>query len=455
MEKAKAELSQRVEQLEAQVAHSSPGRHSGNSHWPPSADGPQAPKRPSKQPTGRRPGAQPGHEPQESKLLPAERVNEFKRVEPQQCSRCAGALQTAEQGPEPVRHQVVEVERIHPHITEWQLCYGSCEQCQLWTGARMPAGEPQGAFGPRLTALVGMMSGQMRLSKRQTQQWLESVLGVEVSLGSLSHLEEQVSAALEQPVAQASAEVSTAPVVHADETSWRQKAQRAWLWVAVTARLTLFLIRPHRDHESAQELLGKGFSGILVSDRYRAYLWVEPSRRQVCWAHLKRDFQGWVDSGGVGAFWGQALLEQTRQMFELYHCMKEAAVQRAAFEQGMEVIRSEVSFLLYGASVCPDLTVAGQAKAMLEVEPALWTFVSHEEVEPTNNRAERALRHAVLWRKSSGGTQSERGSLFVGRILTVIATLRQQGHDVLEYLISAMRAHLLGQPAPSLLRESG
>jgi transposase len=175
----------------------------------------------------------------------------------------------------------------------------------------------------------------------------------------------------------------------------------------------------------------------------------------VCWAHLKRDFQGWVDAGGVGALWGQALLEQARQLFHLYHRMKDGALQRTTFEQRVPAIRAEVGHLLRRAEACADPRVAGQAHSILKLEPALWTFASIEGVEPTNNHAERALRHAVLWRKTSGGTQSARGSRFVERILTVFSTLRQQGRDVLEYLTYAMHAHLLGQPPPSLLPGPG
>lgn len=453
LEQDKAALSARVEQLEALLAQSQPGRHSSNSHRPPSMDGPGAPKRPAKAPTGRKAGGQPGHAAHERPLLAAEQVVEFKPVQPESCSRCGGHLQGQQEGPEPVRHQVVEVEPIRPHVTEWRLDWGWCAHCQLWTRAQLPPGAPPGAFGPRLTALVGVMTGQLRLSKRQAQLWLTTVLGVDLSLGSLSKLEAQVSTALQAPMEQVRSRISSAPVVHADETSWRERAHRAWLWVAVTAQFTLFLLSGHRDRPAAQDLLGDSFRGILVTDRYGAYQWVEPSRRQVCWAHLKRDFQGWVDTGGVGAVWGKALLEQTRQLFLLYHRVRAGTLQRTTFQHRMALLRAEVSYLLRRAEACENPTVSGQAHAMLQLEPALWTFVSVEGVEPTNNRAERALRHAVLWRKTSGGTQSARGSCFVERILTVVATLRQQGRDVLEFLTGAVRAHLLGHPPPSLLPE--
>ncbi|HZI05669.1 MAG TPA: transposase [Archangium sp.] len=169
------------------------------------------------------------------------------------------------------------------------------------------------------------------------------------------------------------------------------------------------------------------------------------------WAHLRRDFQKWVDRGGAAKPLGRALLRQTRKLFELYHQWRDGTLPRPGFQARMGEVEAAVARLLRKARVCPDKKVAGMAEAILKLEPALWAFVHMEEVEPTNNRAERALRPAVCMRKGSFGTHSAEGSRYIERMLTAVTTLKQQQRNVLDYLTAAMRAHLHGQAPPSLL----
>jgi transposase len=310
---------------------------------------------------------------------------------------------------------------------------------------------PSGAFGPRLTAVVTLLTGRLRLTKRLVQECLSSVLGVEVALGSISKLERSMSAALQAPVEEARAYVREALSVNADETGWREKLKKAWLWVAATTLVTVFAIHRERSGKAARQLLGEDFVGFVGSDRWSGYNWVDLHLRQLCWAHLRRDFQKWVDRGGAAKPLGQALLEQTKKLFELYHQWRDGTLPRPAFQAHMSEVEAAVARLLHRAQVCPDQKVAGMAEAILQLEPALWAFVHMEEVEPTNNRAERALRPAVCMRKGSFGTHSAEGSRYIERMLTVVTTLKQQQRNVLDYLTAAMRAHLHGQAAPSLL----
>jgi transposase len=254
-----------------------------------------------------------------------------------------------------------------------------------------------------------------------------------------------MSAALRAPVEEARAYVREALSVNADETSWREKLKKAWLWVAATALVTVFAISRERSGEAARQLLGEDFVGFVGSDRWSGYNWVDINLRQLCWAHLRRDFQKWVDRGGAAKPLGRALLRQTRKLFELYHQWRDGTLPRPAFQARMGEVEAAVARLLRKARVCPDKKVAGIAEAIIKLEPALWAFV------PTNNRAERALRPAVCMRKGSFGTHSAEGSRYIERMLTAVTTLKQQQRNVLDYLTAAMHAHLHGQAPPSLL----
>jgi transposase len=438
----------RIAELEAQL-----GRSSRNSNKPPSSDGPEV-KREAKAPTGRKPGGQKGHKGNKRELVPPEKVDKTVALHPEACSRCEGALVKKEQAPAPWRHQVVEMPPVKPHVTEYQQHSGWCERCECFTQAQLPEGVPRGAFGPRLMALVALLAGQYRLSKRLVQQLLGDVLGVEVALGSISKLEAQVSQALAAAVQQAREHVREQRVAHLDETSWRQARKKAWLWVAVTAWVTVFQVATSRGGAVARDILGKDWVGFLVTDRWSGYGWADKGLRQVCWSHLLRDFQGFVDRGGEGRGLGEALLAQAHKMFGWWHRVKDGTLRRATFERRMPGVESEVVRLLEEAGRCASRKTAGMARELLKLKGALFTFVDVEGLEPTNNTAERALRPAVLWRKNSWGTHSPEGSRFVARMLTVVATLKQQQRNVLEFLTASCEASLRAQPGPSLLPSS-
>jgi transposase len=312
---------------------------------------------------------------------------------------------------------------------------------------------PEGAFGPRLMSMVAVCTGKYRMPKRVTQELLSDFLGTELALGSVSRVEQQVGQALAVPVEQARAFVREQPVVHQDETGWREDKHRAWLWVAVTPLVSVFELARSRGGEVSRRMLGEGFSGTLVSDRWSAYAWVHRLRRQVCWAHLLREFEGFAERSGVLAAYGQSLLDEMGIAFEWWHRFKEGAMERRTFQRKMLPLMREVGRLLREASACGEKG-AGTCREILKLEDSLWTFVYVAGVEPTNNSAERALRPAVIWRKGSFGTDSADGSRFVERILTVVATLKSQGRHVLDYLTAACESMLLGQATPSLLPEA-
>jgi transposase len=303
-------------------------------------------------------------------------------------------------------------------------------------------------------ATVALYTGAYRLSKRTTQQMMDEVFGVPMRVGTISQLEQATTAAVAAPVEEAHTYVHEQAVAHLDETSWRQGGKRAWLWVAVTSWVTVFVVRMSRGGHVARALLGEQFAGILVTDRYSAYHWYPVRWRQVCWAHLLRDFEAMRGRGGCSETIGDALLAQAHQMFAWWHRVREGTLQRSSFRSYMSPLRREVERLLEAGSRCGVPKTAGTCRDILTRREALWTFVQVEGVEPTNNTAERAIRPGVLWRKGSFGTQSAAGSRFVESMLTVVATLKQQQRNVLEYLTAACEAALQGEAAPSLLPES-
>lgn len=445
-----AALEARVAVLERQLGEALARlkQTSRNSHRPPSTD-PPGTARPPKPPTGRAPGGQPGHEKHDRPLAPREDVSEFVVVKPPACGDCGAPLRGAD--PAPVRHQVAELPEIRPTIIEYLLHALRCRRCGVVTRATLPAGVPRGAFGPRLVALVALLTGAYHVGKRGVVALLADVLHLDLSLGAITACEQQASAALEEPAAEAHAYVQAQPAVGADETGWRQHRQRAWLWVATTVRVAVFLLRRWRGEVVARELLGPVFGGVLGSDRWAAYRWLPLRRRQLCWAHLTRDFEGMSEAPGRAGRVGARLTAARDRLFAWWGRFREGALTRRTLQTYVGRLRRDVGAALRAGTRCGHAKTAGMCREILKEEPALWTFARVPGVEPTNNAPERALRPAVCWRKQSFGTHSAAGSRFVERVLTTVTTLRLQGRHVLGYLTAACEAALHGTPVPSLL----
>ena len=182
-----------------------------------------------------------------------------------------------------------------------------------------------------------------------------------------------------------------------------------------------------------------------------AYNWLAPMQRQLCWAHLIRDFTKISEREGRSEEVGNKLLEYAQKMFHLWHLFVGGKLSRPELQSKMAPIRRSVESLLAEGMSCGHATTERTCKRILKMKEALWTFVDISGVEPTNNLAERTIRPYVLWRKASFGTQSERGNLFVERMMTVSATCKQQDRNVIDYVTEAISAHLHGDMIPSLL----
>ena len=421
-----------------------------NSSQPPSSDQP-ATSRPRlrRTPSGRKPGGQPGHSGQSRTVVPLAEVEAVFPVKPTHCARCRHPLH-GEDG-QPQRHQVSERPPGQPVVTAYRLHSLVCPACGATTRADLPVGVQPGGFGPRVQATVALCAGAYHLSKRTTQDVLADLCGLHLSLGTLANREHATVQALAAPVAEAQTHVREQSIAHRDETGWREGRARAWLWVAVTTWVPVFVVRLARGAKVAAALLGERFCGILVTDRWSASTWYPTRWRQVCWAHLRRDFEAMREREGRSQESGDALRAQARQMCHWWHQVRDGTRTHAQFRVLMRPLRRQVSRLLKAGQTCGVAKTEGGCREMRKVYDALWTFVRVEGVEPTNNAAERAIRPGGLWRTGSFGTQSAAGSRVVEAMMTVVATLKQPHRNVLAYMTAACQAIYTGEPAPSLL----
>lgn len=404
-----------------------------------------------KRPSGRPPGAQPGHEGHGRHLLPVAQVDKLVPIRPARCRHCGQGLEGDDEHPQ--RHQVFEIPTVKPYVTEYQFHTLRCLHCDGLTEATWPATVPHDAFGATVSGWASLLSGVYRLSKRNVAALLGDAFRLEISVGAVSRLEQRVSAALAAPVAAALAYVQQQDTAHLDETGWWERHLKAWLWTLVTPLVTVFAIRRQRNADVARELLGDDTTAIVNSDRCKAYDFLPVAQRQTCWAHLERTFEKFVARGGEAKQIGQKLLDSTHRLFHLWHRVQAGTLAGSSFRTYVSDLRWRVSFELQYGQWFADAKTKRTCANLLAIEPAIWTFAYKQQlgVAPTNNAAEQALRHGVLWRKSSFGTHSPAGSRFVERMLTVRETLRQQQRSVLGYLTDASEAWLRGQPSPSLL----
>jgi transposase len=241
-------LQEQVSTLQEQLSQTS-----RNSSRPPSSDPPQA-QRPSRPRGKRRRGGQPGHPGHTRTLLPVEDVNEVVVLKPEACSQCHAPFSGDD--PTPWRHQVIEIPPRTPVVTEYQWHQRVCAACGEVTRTPWPTGVLSGTYGPWLQATVALYTGASRVSKRTTQQMMDDVFRVPVSVGTLSPLEQATTEAVAAPVEEARTAVQAQKGAHLDETRWRQGGRPAWLWGAVTSMVTMLVVRLSRGAEVAHELWG-------------------------------------------------------------------------------------------------------------------------------------------------------------------------------------------------------
>ncbi len=408
-----AELKRRLAAVEAKL-----NTNSGNSSTPPSAN-PLGAKPPVvKKKSKRKRGAEPGHPPHLKQLLPPQRVTRIEMIVPPTCQGC-GAVLSSKAGPddpEPQRFQVVELPPIVAEVTEYQAHGRTCRCCGHLTQATIPAEVRAHSVGPRLTATLSYFSGCHGVSKRGVEDIADSVFAAPIALGTVANLEQEVSAALEPSHRQALEAVRQAGVKYADETSWKLWGKLCWLWAAATVGVAVFVIHAKRSALGLKAILGENIEGIVHSDRWHVYLQVAEQRRQLCWAHLKRDLRKIVDCGGPSAFVGRRGLRIVGDLFAAWHAFQAGTITRGRLQELIAPLQRRFGKTLVEGGLGDDARVAKFCVNLLNLESALWTFARVEGVEPTNNFMERLVRLAVLWRRRSFGCNSVVGCRFVERI---------------------------------------
>ena len=427
------------------------GQNSSNSSKPPSSDSPaDREKRPAPAPSGRRRGGQPGHKGTKRELLPANEVDSVENLHPAHCRRCARGLPKRLDA-DPVRHQVWDLPEIEPIVNEYRLHRVKCEVCGETTCATLPEGVPQGAFGPGVQALASTLVADGHMSRRKVVGVLGDVFGLDISLGALSEAEASVSSAVAPAVEEARVEALAAHVKHLDATTWRQAGACKALWVMATAAVTVFTVAADATRETLRTWITR-VRGVLVTDRGSQFGFWAMTRRQICWAHLIRKFVEFAERTGRAGEIGRALLLWSRLIIHSYHHVRDGTRPRAELQRLALRLRVTVERLLEEGRDLSIRGISGSCRDILEHRDALWRFIDDPAVEPTNNHAEREVRSLVTWRKSSFGSQSDRGDTFAANLKSVIQTCRKQRRNVLTYLRSAVHAALHHQPTPSLLR---
>jgi len=452
-------MDEQIQQLTRQVAKQGEeiaelkrrlSRNSKNSSVPPSQDPPGAPERKRPDPSGRSQGAQTGHRGKGRKLLPAEAVDRVVDHWPGRCGCGRPLAESSEEVGLPARRQVTELPEIAVEVTEHRLHRRLCPACGKATRAELPAGVPTGAFGPRMEAAVATLAIRNRVSRRDTVELMEELFGARLASGTADAILARAGEALAEPYEDLLERIRSAPALNVDETGWRLRGEGRALWGAVTSRLAVFRIAPDRHEREAAALLGEGFEGIIGSDRWWAYRGFDPKRRQACWSHLIRDFTAHSEGLAAQKELGEQGLDIARRLFSAWDEFQEHG-DRCRLKREVAPLKQELKVLLErGSKGRRNKLTWGFSKNLLKIWPALWSFVEVEGVEPTNNRAERALRGPVIYRKLSFGSQSEQGERTTQRLLSASVTCRLQGRSLFAYLADVLGARARGDPVPLL-----
>ncbi len=441
-----ARQDERIAQLERRL-----NRNSRNSSTPPSVDPPSRKPKRGKDSSGRSQGAQIGHEGHGRELLPLSAVDELIEYWPERCG-CGHVFTEGELRAvgEPLRHQVEELPVISAQVIEHRCERVCCPGCGRHTRAELPADVAKSAFGPRFEAAVAALSVRNRVSRRDVVELCEELFGARVCAGTVDAILTRIADALEDPYEDLLGRVRASESLNMDETGWRLKGAQRALWGMFSERHAVFAVAASRHEEHAKRLL-EGHTGIVTSDRWWAYGHLPLARRQLCWAHLKRDFQAHSEGLGAEQEFGEHGLALSERVFWAWEVFQHTG-DRRELKRTIRSLQREYKPIIrrYASKRARNKRCRGMARNLLKAWPALWGFATHDGVQPTNNHAERALRSAVIYRKLSLGSQSDGGERRIERLLSAHTTCRLQRRSLFAYLTQSLTAHTRGNPVPLL-----
>jgi transposase len=402
----------------------------------------------------RKAGGQSGHRGVGRDLKPEDQVDEIVDHYPDACGGCGRRFDSGQRRPAARfgRHQVAELPAISVIWSEHRTHQLRCRSCRARTSARLPDQVGACAFGPRLQAAIVTLTARHRISRRGVCELARDLFGVALSTGAVDAICQRASDALAGPHCQLQDWVLDQGAVHVDETGWRTGGEGRALWTATTPGATFLQIAEHCNREQFNALVGTAYAGIIISDRWNGFEHRDPHRRQVCWSHIQRDFRRHSEGLAEQKTFGEQGLELSRRVFAAWRAFEHEHHDRERLAAEIAPIQAELRRLLEDASPKNRRTRWHRrfANNLLKVWPALWTFVTVDGVEPTNNPAERALRAPVIHRKVSLGTQSKDGERFVERALSAAGTCRLQSRSLFTYLSELLIAHNRGDPFPAL-----
>lgn len=437
--------------LKDEVAHLREQLHlnSKNSSKPPSSDQKKSSEPPKKG------GARPGHPGHFRSLFSAEEIDERISLKATTCPNCGKNVEPLDRPP--TLHQQVEIPPQSFRVIQYERHPFYCPCCRAYGVAPLPPKVGASAFGTRLTAFMSFLSGTCRLGKRMVLKVLQEAFGIKVCVGSVSNVEKKVSSALKEPYEEIAQEVRTSQETkHIDETTWRRWGKTEYLWVMSTQKAVFYQIQESRNASCRDRLLGsaKWAQVAFVTDRLALYRF--ESAHQYCLAHLRRNLKRFAERAGFDGQWGQVMLEYLDKIFEMWKEVRKSQKSRRSFQRRSKRYRDD---FIYGLLIAAKKnrhspSLSRFARSLLRRWGNLFVFAEQRGVEPTNNQAERDLRHAVIWRKICHGTKSDQGDRFVERIQSVTATLKRQGQGCLEFLYRAVDAMKSREKAPSVLRQA-
>ena len=419
-------LSERIEQLEAKL-----NQNSQNSNKPPSSDAPyDKPKRERKK-TKRKRGAQKGHKGHKQTLLEPTKTVALK-PEVCDCGNCS--LDPHHRMVPYYTHQEIELPEIKMDITHYVLYQSQCDKCGKILKAPLPKEHSTG-YGPRLSALIAEMSGVHGASRDTVKGFCNSVLGIPICVGAIQAVIDRASEAIAPIYDAFGKEARSCPINHVDETSWFTHFKLRWLWVMANAAVAYFMVHTNRSKKAFLNLIGD-WQGILISDNYKVYSkWV--NLRQTCLAHYTRRAKALSQrKDETLQNFGNRVLTEILLLCQWAKDPPTIGQWRAFYARFIHLVFSNEQRR-------DDAGVL--ARTLIKEMDSLWVFLEENGVEPTNNRAERALRFGVMWRKRSKGTQSEKGDRWVERILSLKQTCRIRGKSTYPILVEAIASYFKEQ----------
>jgi len=420
--------------------------NSNNSSLPPSRDIKK--KKKIKAKSDRNRGGQPGHKAWQRKIVPADQVDAVVDCRLAEQCHCGGAIKSRDKVE---IHQVFEIPLTKYAVTEYRIYKGCCEACNVSHTGQLPEGVSRKGFGIRAQAMASLLTSKYRLSKRLVQSWFQDVYQMPICLGSVSNVEGTVSQSLKPVHEEVLTAMQAEKIVHIDETGYKECSKNGWAWITSVPAYTCFVLSRSRGKTVAKEMIGDYQGRLFITDRYAVYNWLPDINHQICWAHLKRDFQKISEREGKPGQIGKRLLYIYGQLFGFWKTEYRDELRLSKRQKKrLRYFKNKLLKCLVSGAYCGHKRTERTCENILSLQNSLWHFFENPNIPPTNNHAERQLRPLVISKKLTFGTQSDRGSRFIERIFTVVTSCKQQGRDVFAFITTALQEYFLNKNAPSL-----